>query len=196
MADRCLSDDDTAKYIAWADSEYRDHPLVAVLALTWSSDPASLAILKTKAAGPESDVSGAAACAVLVRTNRTKCSSEMVSALTDRLVKSTNRYERMFVANRLFVDFPASALRPIVDAARVEPDRGVQCDMLYYVAALANRVTAREVLTWAGNLAFAQVPEGLSLVMGCLTPGRQPGGFNNSTFGLARALRAKAAARR
>lgn len=170
---RKISPELESKYIGLAnDKNSYAEKQVAILTLAWGNDSKSLEILKS-IKHAEGSYSGEASYALLVRENRDKGAEELCKSLIAALESSKNPFERMFIANRLAVDFPSQAVVPILRAVNNETDWMTKIDLTYYLSVLCDRTTATVVLQldWKHIKDF-ELPESLASLMQVLTPGR------------------------
>ncbi len=163
------------------ESHSLDVQLCAILSLAWSDDEESLGVVREiaqrhSAPGlPPDRLGGAAAYAVVMREPRQRDSKSLFSILCFHLGRTSNAWERVFIANRLWVDFGADAEWVILEAAKHTPANEhtllPRIDFLYYLAQTNNPVLAREALRhdWprvvivGGQVAY---------LMHSITPGR------------------------
>jgi hypothetical protein len=135
---------------------------VVALSLAYGTQPRSLETLRTEARQlnvpevPPSLVGGAASYAVAVREAQPRGPEERFGLLCYRLGRSANPWERMFLANRLAVDYGRRAGWVLLEAARAErppegaedrsAERFAQFVMLHALVHMKDAALARAVL--------------------------------------------------
>ncbi len=189
-SERSLSEDELQRFLEFTETDNADLELIGVLALAYASDDGSASRLRTMEAEEEGLLSGAASYALMSRKLAGKGPNEQLLLLREGLKTATNSYTRLFVANRIAVDFGEPGIPAIVEAMKVERDEMVKCDMLYYLATAAALPKAKAILDLQWNKA-AGLPESLAYIMGSLTPGRSKDAEKNSVGVLLLELKAK-----
>jgi hypothetical protein len=180
----------TQQFVAMVRSDSRDRKLVGILGLAWSADEGSAALLKKLHQDADAWIRGMAGYALLVRSLSGRPAATIPASLCLFLGKSKEPSERMFLANRLAVDYPKTSMWAIWDAARAETDPLVRCDMLYYLVKSPDAAIAAEVLRfkWGRRVSPS---EGRSFLLGTITPGRPKDDMRNSSDFLLNELRAR-----
>jgi len=159
---------------------------VVALSLAYGTQPRSLEVLRTEArqlnvAGiPPDIVGGAAAYAVAVREAQSRSPEERFGLLCYRLGRSANPWERLFLANRLAVDYGRRAGWVLLEAARAErPPEGAedrlaesfaQYGMLHALVHMKDAALARAVLQEDWSKAFGGLAEQLQYLMARVSP--------------------------
>ena len=192
---RKLSVADTERYIRLAKEDNQDRQIVAVLTLAFADDDLSSSLLKelsTTEKDKSSLLSGAAQYAVALRSAQTvkKNESEVFIKLSDYLEKTENSATKMFLANRLFVDYGSKSLPVILAAFEEEKNKFVKLDMLYYLAQSNDPAVEKRVLAQNWD-EIIELPEDFIFLMSSITPGRGTGFIDNSTIMLIRKIREK-----
>lgn len=184
---RTLSKEQSDKYVSMTQANNGDQRLIAVLALAFDANPTSLAVLQQQANSEAMNIAGAANYALTVRAGAGQDSSKLFGLLCYRLGRSKKPWERMFIANRLAVDFGDKAETVILNAAKeegelekAEPTSGAiaRTDMLYYLSQTKDASVAKEILGW--EVKGGWMPESIASLMGAITPGRPRDDGSNS----------------
>lgn len=187
---RIISEAKTQKYIMMTKADNIDRQLCAVLILAFAKDNISLNVLKKLSKNTNILLSGAAYYAIRVRSTSNMNADEALNSLSFWLSRSENAFERMFLANRIAVDFPEKGMHIIMIAARDESNQIVRCDMLYYLAQTDDTDIINEILGWEWN-EKGIFPENLAFIMGAITPGRPKDSISNSCGVLLQKIRKK-----
>lgn len=135
---------------------------VSALSLAYGTQPQSLEALRAAAQRlnvpevPPDSVGGAASYAVAVREAQPRGPEERFGLLCYRLGRSANPWERLFLANRLAVDYGQRAGWVLLEAARAErapkgakdrlDERNAQFVMLHALVHMKDVALARAVL--------------------------------------------------
>jgi len=159
---------------------------VVALSLAYGTQPRSLETLRTEAQRlnaphlPPSSVGGAASYAVAVREAQSRSPEERFGLLCYRLGRSANPWERLFLANRLAVDYGRRAGWILLEAARAErPPEGAedrsdesfaQLVMLHALVHMKDAALARAVLQEDWSKAFGGLAEQLQYLMARVSP--------------------------
>src|SRR6266481_4992393 len=133
-----------ASYIKMAMEDNSDLRLCAALALAFGEEADGFVALQQLSKVNDVVVAGAASYAIKLRSCDRRGAAATLNSLCFWLGRSTNAYERMFLANRIAVDFGATSLRVILDAAKSESDEIVQCDMLFYLVGSQDMELSKE----------------------------------------------------
>jgi hypothetical protein len=204
-SERVLTEALTTKYLKMAQSQGFNAQLVGVLALAFASGAESLSLLE-KLSQDEGypEIREVASYAVLVRKNNKTSDADFLKILSKRLATSGKPLERMFIANRLAVDFPDVSTSIILDAAKKEATEEVfdpekpenflesaiaKTDMLYYLAQSKDDKTLKEIATWSDKLYGGWLPESMTAIMSAITPGRPNDALENSWYVLISSVR-------
>jgi hypothetical protein len=191
MDQRSVSGEQVDRWLLLTQEDNSDLRLVVVLCLAYANDTVSYARLEQFAKATSDPIlSGAAAYSLVVRRTRDTKKNNLLGELHDRLLNAANPYERMFLANRIAVDFGSGGLPLIVNAVKREVDEVVKCDMMYYIAKADVALADREVLNlkWDETV---RLPENLAFVLGSITPNRSKDQDMNSTIKLLSDVRAR-----
>jgi len=172
-----------------SDSSSGDRKSVAILALAWSADEGSAALLKKVQKEATALHRGMASYALVVRSLSGRPAETHPASLCLALGKAKDWTERLFLANRLAVDYPKTSMWAILDAARVETDPHVQWAMLYYLVKSKDAAIAAEVLRFKWKQHFPA--ESLQTLLDAITPGRSTEEMFTSTYFLLRELKAR-----
>ena len=199
LSQRKLSDADSAKYVRLAQDKDND-PLIRVAAvqtLAYANDKASrdaLNVLWTENRGLPL-MGSAVSYALRIRSNPFRSSQELYGILAFALGKSMSPLERMFIVNKLAIDFSEQGLWTILEAAKVETDERARCEMLYYLTQSDDKALLQETLnlSWINEV---MVPtEGDAFLFGTITPNRSTDPDDNSSLALLKTLRKKLSGR-
>lgn len=170
-----------------------DCQLIAVLGLAFSTDQRDQEVIQELARhGQGDEVKGAAKYALQLRSVIGKSPDQILAHLLQRLEISDDPFERLYVANRLFIDFPEKSMNAILAAAKRETNKSTKMDLLYYLVQSNDKSIARQTLalSWDEKVIM---PESMAMILGVITPGRSKDQFENSSFVLLKILRGKAA---
>lgn len=159
---------------------------VVALSLAYGTQPRSLEVLRTEARQlnvpgiPPDIVGGAAAYAVAMREAQSRSPEERFGLLCYRLGRSANPWERLFLANRLAVDYGQRAGWVLLEAARAErPPEGAedrlaesfaQYGMLHALVHMKDAALARAVLQEDWSKAYGGLAEQLQYLMARVSP--------------------------
>ena len=178
------------QFVSMVKSDSGDRKLVGILGLAWSADEGSAALLKKLQKDAPAWHRGMASYALAVRSLSGRPAATIPASLCLALGKAKDPSERLFLANRLAVDYPKTTMWAIWDAARVETDPLVRCDMLYYLVKSKDAAIAAEMLRFKwGRVVFP--PEGQAFLLGVMTPERPKDKMHNSSHFLLEELRAR-----
>ena len=170
-SERTMSPDSVPLLMDMARKERGMVPICSIFALGFCQDDESLRLLEEIAEPGTRSRGGAARYAIAVRRARGMSDEQRLSYLSYRLGTAEAGWERMLLANRIFVDFGEAGLPAIAAAAQGEGDRLARCDMLYYLSKSRDAEIVREVLSWEWEDDL--VLEGpIIFFMGSITPGR------------------------
>lgn len=161
---------------------------MACLYLAWAEDDLSRELLEDYAEGDtisglSSFVGGAALYALTMRDLRERSFDEKELLLSYTLGSVDNDFQKLFIANRLWVDYGEKVLPVILITASVKGDNFVMQEYLYYLT----KATDPGILKCAVNMDW---PVGIeiydwSCVMSAVTPGRPADFFKHSpTFSI------------
>lgn len=208
LAKRKLSNAESARLIEMADTGGIPERQCACLALAFAGDADSLEMLKKLAKDRRKGAQAAANYALKVRQNAGRKPREMLNNLCFWLGRSEDPVEKMFLANRMWVDFGEESVATILLAAKDESE-GIQdgtdridaatmmknmvcCDLLYYLSESTSERVLREALElkWDEEVHWT-LPGDLVQLMGSVTPGRPSGTLENSRIMLVDKIRAK-----
>ena len=179
----------TEQFVAMVKSDSGDRKLVGILGLAWSADEGTAALLKKLQQDAPAWHRGMASYAIVVRSLSGRPAETIPASLCLALGKAKDPSERMFLANRLAVDYPKTTMWAIWDAARVETDPFVRCDMLYYLVKSKDAAIAAKVLRFKWK--WLRPPEGRAFLLGAMTPGRPKDSTHNSTHFLLEELKVR-----
>jgi hypothetical protein len=123
---------------------------------------------------------GAAECALVVRETIGMDRERTFAFLAEHLKAAKGPFARLFLANRIAVDFERRAVPTLLDAATREGDDDVKCELLYCVVRYGDAAThARATkMGWGSE----QPSESMSMVLGLMTPGRSTRSIENATW--------------
>jgi len=186
--ERSLSEYQSARYLQMANSDNLDLRLVGILMLAYANDAPSSELLEKLSEKPSPLIAGAAQYARKMRTVRDAKPDVRMSALTLWIGGSGNAFERLFLANRLAVDFGRDARKVIFLAAQEEQDPIVRCDMLYYLWQSNDSALATKALAWRWDIRI-RIPDNIAFLLGSITPGRSRGSAENSVDYLLRQVK-------
>ncbi|MEW6354969.1 MAG: hypothetical protein AB1696_01470 [Planctomycetota bacterium] len=178
LGKRRIADDEAKAYVKIVQDFVReggssDAALCATLLLAFAGDNASHQALMEVRRSSAYAISGAALYALRVRASSEKKPEAQFQVLCDDLRSATEAHEKMFLANRIAVDFGEASAPIILSVARSEPVGYVKCDMLYYLAQSSDVSIAKEILTWKIKSDISvEIPESLATIMLSITPGR------------------------
>lgn len=187
---RKLSFDEVKAYTTMARADNRDMQVCGALALAFAQDDASLSLLRALSKTSDPLLSGASSYAVIVRESFGRGESNFLSNLSFWLGRSENPFARMFLANRIAVDFGDKAMYTLLSATRAEAEATAKSDMLYYIAKGADKSILTEVLRWKWN-EEVPYPENVAFIMASITPDRPKDEMSNSCRELLQGIRAK-----
>ncbi len=208
LAERRLSDAQVAKLIEMEEIDSISVRQCVCLALAFAQDANSLDLLRRLSKDTDESVQAAAHYALKVRDNNGRKPDEMLNNLCFWLGRSNNYLERIFLANRMWVDFGEDCIKTIMLAAKSEPegipDRTgrldpktmmsniVRCDLLYYLSESSNKEILSEALKlkWDGTVGWS-LSEADAYILGSVTPGRSKSYTHNSRPTLVRKIQAK-----
>ncbi|MGB2753630.1 MAG: hypothetical protein WBD75_03895, partial [Phycisphaerae bacterium] len=174
---------------------------VVALSLAYGTQPRSLETLRTEAQRlnaphlPPSSVGGAASYAVAVREAQSRGPEERFGLLCYRLGRSANPWERMFLANRLAVDYGRRAGWVLLEAARAErppegaedrsDERFAQFVMLHALVHMKDDALARAVLQEDWSKAYGGfLAEQIQYLMVRVSPYADADSWRSGTSGL------------
>lgn len=183
---RKLSSVQTELFIKRAETGNEDMKLVAIHALAFAEDSNSLEILKKLASDQSDFVKGAASYALKIRQISRRKPDEILRNLCYFLGKSDNEAEKMFLANRMWVDFKEEAIYTILESIQTEPNdinNFYRCDLFYYLSQSDNSEILQETLklNWRKDV-LVTLPESVAFIMGSITPGRRKDDIGNAVF--------------
>jgi hypothetical protein len=181
IAERRISAEELRVALESVGSGSDDRKMCAALLLGFASDNKSREVLKRLRKAESTLIAGAASFALVQRAWAGEGRVELLGYLAYRLGRASNPFERLFLANRLFVDVGKDALPVILAAAKDEQNAVVRCDMLYYIRTLSDEESFERVRKWEWQKDSA-VPENLIFVMASLTPGRSFDRMMNSCW--------------
>lgn len=161
---------------------------LACLYFAWADDESSRERLEYYAeadilSGLPSFVGGAALYALTMRDLRERSFDEKELLLSYTLGSVDNDFQKLFIANRLWVDYGEKVLPVILLTASMKSDKFVMQEYLYYLT----KATDHSILKEAVNMDW---PAGIeiydwSCVMSAVTPGRPADFFKHSpTFSI------------
>jgi hypothetical protein len=207
-AERKLSDAQTAKLIGMADSGSLDVQKCVCLGLAFAEDANSIEVLRKLSKSQFKEVQATANYALKVRQNAGRKAHEMLRNLCFWLGRSDNGLERMFLANRMWVDFGEESAGTILLALKAESEvllnggqvsyakrfgiNAVRCDLLYYLSESTNKEVLAESLQvkWDETIDWG-LAENVAYIMGSITPGRSRSYRESSRMELVDKIRAK-----
>lgn len=172
LAERKVAGEDLKRFIdLWAEDNL-DRKLCSLLAFAFAEDERSLDILRQAIRSDFDPMAGAARYALLMRGLAGDPGEPMARALGKRFRDSENPYERLFVANRLAVDYYDSSATLFLDALKFEPNRFVRLYILYFLYHKNDPDVDRAILSarWVEREAL---PEDMAFIMRSLTPGEK-----------------------
>ena len=192
---RKMSKEQTELFIKRADTGNAEMQMCAIHALAFAEDSNSLEILKRLSTVHDESVKGTASYALKIRQISGREPDEILRNLCFFLGKSDNQFEKIFLANRMWVDFKEEAIYTILDSMQSEPNSifsFYRCDLFYYLSQSDNPEILKEALKlkWReGELSM--LPESLAYIMGSITPNRKKGTSWNSVIVIQRNIREK-----
>ena len=208
LAKRRLSGAQTAKLIEMADSGSLDTQQCVCLGLAFAQDANSLEVLRKLSESQFKGVQATANYALKVRQNAGCKPREMLNNLCFWLGRSDNSLEKMFLANRMWVDFGEESVGTLLLALQAETKdllngerksegevwaiNTVRCDLLYYLSESRNKEVLTEALKfkWDETIDW-NLSETGAYIMGSITPGRSRSYRQTSRAELVDKIRAK-----
>ncbi|MBN1974754.1 MAG: hypothetical protein JW787_14030 [Sedimentisphaerales bacterium] len=174
---RKLSSTQTELFIKRAETGNGDMKICAIIALTFAEDSNSLEILKKHASDKYDAINGVASYALKVRQVSGRKPDEILRNLCFFLGNSDNQFEKMFLANRMWVDFKEEAIYTFLDSIQSEPNdihNFYRCDLFYYLSKSDNPEILKEALKldWKESVMIT-LPDDLAYIMDSITPGRR-----------------------
>jgi hypothetical protein len=197
LAQRKLSDADSAKYVRLAHDEENDliMRVAAVQALAYANDKASHEALNKLLIDNSMSpmVSSVTWHSLRVRSNASRSSEEFYGILAFHLGKSISPLDRMFIANRLALDYSERGLWAILQAAKVETDERAKCDLFYYLSQSNDPSLLKETLALSWMKEPLEPTEYLAFLFGSITPGRPTDVYGNTPWALSKKIKIKLA---
>jgi hypothetical protein len=208
LAERRASEAQTARLIEMADSNHGWVRECVCLGLAFAQDSNSLEVLRKLSEDRRKGVQAAAGYALKVRQNAGRKPEEMLKNLCFWLGRSDNGLERMFLANRMWVDFGAESVGTLLLALKAESEalldgeqmslgkrfgiNSVRCDLLYYLSESSNKEVLSEALKpeWDETIDWS-LSESVAYIMGSVTPGRSRNYRESSRIELLEKIQAK-----
>lgn len=192
---RKISKEQTELFIKRAERNNSEMRICVSIALAFAEDSNSLEILKRLSTDQDESVKGAASYALKIRHISGRKPDEILRNLCFYLGKSDNEMEKIFLANRMWVDFKEEAMYTILDSMQSEPNDHMnfyRCDLLYYLSQSDNPEILKEglKLDWKKDLSET-LPESLSYLLGSITPGRKKSTVENTVIIIQRNIREK-----
>ena len=189
-AKRKASPELTQKYLKILSKKANRTPgaeFCAALILAYADDKESLRVLKKLGEATED---GTARYALLIRRTRYLSDEELFGILCFHLGRAPGgaAMDRMFLANRLWVDYGPRSLWTILEAGKDEERALFTDDLLYYLSQTKDPAFAREVLRyeWSDSMTTRHT---IYYIMGSITPGRKRDNRSNSSYMLLKKLR-------
>lgn len=197
LAQRKLSNADSTKYVRLAQDKESDLfiRVTAIQTLAYANDKASRDALSALWAENKGvPLMGSVLLHSLrVRSNSDRSSQELYGTLAFHLGKSASPLERMFIANRLAIDFSEQGLWTILEAAKVETDERARCEMLYHLTQSKDKALLQETLNLSWINEDLLPTEVHAFLFGIITPNRSTDPEKNSSLALLRTLKKKLA---
>jgi len=208
LAKRKLSDAQVTKLIKTAEIDSVSVRQCVCLGLAFAQDSNSLEVLGRLTEDRTGGVRAAARYALKVRENAGRKPHEMLNNLCFWLGRAEDPMEKIFLANRMWVDFGEDCIGTILLAAKCESEsvpsdrdkidaatimkKIARCDLLYYLSESANKDVLAEALkiTLDDTVAWS-LAESDAYILGSVTPGRPIDKMSNSQDVLVRKIRAK-----
>jgi hypothetical protein len=183
---RKISKEQTELFIKRAEIDNQDMQICVSIAFAFAEDSNSLNILKKLSLNSSYTVKGAASYALKIRQISGRKQDEILRNLCFFLGKSDNQIEKMFLANRMWVDYKEEAIYTILDAIQLEPndiDNVYRCDLFYYLSQSNKPEILKKALhlEWRNDV-LVSLPENLAYIMGSITPGRRKDNIGNSAM--------------
>jgi hypothetical protein len=191
LEDRNLNKDKLTNFVNLLKEDNFDRKLISILALAYANDEDSKnALYEITTKANDQILKGAAFYALTIRNINNKNRKLYEETLLNEISKAKNAFTRMFLINRLFVDFGTVELPFIKQMAEKENNEMVKSDMLYYLSFSNNRDRINEILkiNWSQNY---NLPENISSIMNTITPGRSGKRMENNNSNLIDKLRKK-----
>ena len=193
--ERKLSSEQIEIFIERAKIGNEEMKICAVLALTFADDSNSLDVLQMLSSEDSIVVKGMASYALKIRQISKRKPDEILRNLCYFLGKSESQFEKMFLANRMWVDFKEEAMYTIQASMQSEPNdiyNFYRCDLLYYLSQSDNPEILKEALKldWRKDVSES-LPESLLFILGSITPGRTKNHSANTALLLQRNIQEK-----
>jgi hypothetical protein len=192
-AQQQISDADARSFATTLDdpAASQDAKLLAALALAYASDADSLKQLQDIARASNSALAGVAQFAIDIRSLAQWPDKERFNGLVFYLGREQRAETRLFLANRLAVEYQDVSFLPLYLAAKNETDPTAQCDMLYYLSRTKDTNRLQLLLNTAWD-ERGMIPENILAILVTITPGRQQDpGRTDYTVIILKSIRAK-----
>ena len=168
---------------------------LACLYFAWADDEASRERLEYYAeadilSGLPSFAGGAALYALTMRDLRENSYEETKLLLSYTLGKIENDYQKMFIANRLWVDYQNEALPVILLTAETGKVEFVMQEYLFYLSNAHDTNILRDALALDWHSGAAEIYDWI-YVMSAATPGRSTNALEYSPYACIKKMRGK-----